>query len=683
MRLSQKKRVAPDYFRDTLLEVHALLRCLTIHEDESLLSQISIDYEFNIPMICKPKKWVRNHEEDVSSVDEYVSYTLQGGYLSENKFLSLLRYNFLTSKSIEDFRITKVLDNILNNISKLQLVAFQVDPFFFEFVQNEQKTLIRLELLHDPDLCDINVEKYVAQKRKEAGPLASFNYSIESKKIRELHNFALWERTRLLLCKILKGIPIYFPAFIDFRGRVYRAGLISWHEKELIRALTCFHWDKTLNLKESAYCKKILHRAIGFLTTRCKTNNEAVGAANRFLDKNNLFDIDKLLNQADNPLLATRAALWYNRGENLHLCPISVDASSSAYQFLAYLTCDVELAKKVNLIASPKKSQIQDLYLDVAQSLSKYIKQENISFPDGISVKVLTSRKLMKATYMPLFYGKTLMSITEDLEKNFFAERISRKEAFKIGRILNDFGNIKFANCKKFMLLCQKLAKVCALLDKALYLNNSELHIVQDYRVYEKVKVSFYSPGKVLKDITKDITKLKRRITLSERTEKRDPRRSSQAITANLIHSLDALVAQKVIGMFTNDHPGAPIYTVHDCFVTSPLYAEKISTYYNKAFLELGCPIRLINSYIHINLLDLDESFDLDVVWTKNTIQARLTELHQLHKQQKRCKAANIIKAISEFTQAYEDFMSLLSKEKVTQFLNSLKNNPGHFCVHL
>lgn len=37
-----------------------------------------------------------------------------------------------------------------------------------------------------------------------------------------------------------QGYQFYVPAFIDFRGRIYRSGILHFHERDLARSLIIF-----------------------------------------------------------------------------------------------------------------------------------------------------------------------------------------------------------------------------------------------------------------------------------------------------------------------------------------------------------------------------------------------------------------------------------------------------------
>ena len=39
------------------------------------------------------------------------------------------------------------------------------------------------------------------------------------------------------------GYTFYLPAFIDFRGRIYRSGILNYHERHFARSLMMFDID--------------------------------------------------------------------------------------------------------------------------------------------------------------------------------------------------------------------------------------------------------------------------------------------------------------------------------------------------------------------------------------------------------------------------------------------------------
>jgi hypothetical protein len=125
-------------------------------------------------------------------------------------------------------------------------------------------------------------------------------------------------------------------------------------------------------------------------------------------------------------------------------------------------------------------------------------------------VEEITNRKLVKAAYMPLVYGKSVIALANDIDKVFFPNKVSRKESYTIAKIFFDFGNEIFSNQKQFMALCYNIAYLSATLDRAVYIQNNLLSIVQDYKLSNKNVAPVFDPK---------FNKI-RRITLTVHTEK-------------------------------------------------------------------------------------------------------------------------------------------------------------------
>jgi len=53
--------------------------------------------------------------------------------------------------------------------------------------------------------------------------------------------WARYECKILDLAKAYDGYSFYFPAFLDFRGRIYRNGIFHFHERDLARSLLLFY----------------------------------------------------------------------------------------------------------------------------------------------------------------------------------------------------------------------------------------------------------------------------------------------------------------------------------------------------------------------------------------------------------------------------------------------------------
>ncbi|KAK3225846.1 hypothetical protein Dsin_005708 [Dipteronia sinensis] len=98
----------------------------------------------------------------------------------------------------------------------------------------------------------------------------------------------------------------------------------------------------------------------------------------------------------------------------------------------------------------------------------------------------------------------------------------------------------------------------------------------------------------------------RRRVTLRVPTLDRDNRKTKVSTCVNFIHQKDAYIAMKVVEKLTSVTNGdAPIYTVHDNFITSAVYDKHVPFIYSNVYIEMGHPLCIINDYIKINMLKL------------------------------------------------------------------------------
>lgn len=61
---------------------------------------------------------------------------------------------------------------------------------------------------------------------------------------------ARYEQFILYLASAYKGYKFYLPAFVDFRGRIYRAGVLHFHERDLARSFIIFSNDEKQELEQ-------------------------------------------------------------------------------------------------------------------------------------------------------------------------------------------------------------------------------------------------------------------------------------------------------------------------------------------------------------------------------------------------------------------------------------------------
>lgn len=61
---------------------------------------------------------------------------------------------------------------------------------------------------------------------------------------------ARYEEFVLNLASAYEGYQFYLPAFVDFRGRIYRAGVLHFHERDLSRSFILFANEKTQEISK-------------------------------------------------------------------------------------------------------------------------------------------------------------------------------------------------------------------------------------------------------------------------------------------------------------------------------------------------------------------------------------------------------------------------------------------------
>ncbi|KAL5737132.1 hypothetical protein ACOSQ2_031920 [Xanthoceras sorbifolium] len=95
--------------------------------------------------------------------------------------------------------------------------------------------------------------------------------------------------------------------------------------------------------------------------------------------------------------------------------------------------------------------------------------------------------------------------------------------------------------------------------------------------------------------------KKRRRVTLRVPSSKRDRRKTEISTFVNFIHQRDAHIAMSVVEYMLLF--GAPIYTVHDNFITTAQYSVEIPKIYSKVIRDMGPPLSIINEFIYMNVI--------------------------------------------------------------------------------
>lgn len=474
----------------------------------------------------------------------------------------------------------------------LQKQGFQINKKVLEFIKKNRPTLEKVGLLMPGILARVNLKEAFDLLRnsyfqnKAIGGLDDLlkEFSIRVQKAR-------YEDLIIRLVSAYEDYVFYLPAFMDFRGRIYRSGVLHFHERDLARSFIVF----ANNHQEEEGCyqsaKDIVASAAAFKYKKFNLYDEALQwyKENQSLIYASDESLISFAKGANDPFQFIAKALCNDGVQEYNRIPITQDAAASAYQIMSYLLLNEEMARGTNLIPHPD-GKIQDVYTYLLQDFKEFLHHR---INDKLKMEIIESkldRKLIKILFMPLIYGKTLISMANDIGLTY-GQLISRKDVYNLAKLSNEFLIHKYPDIVNLMKLITIISRFCSAKDRAVFYSIPYFTTKQDYMSFIKSNISVYERS----------TKKRRRATLSIPTVKRDRRKTQSSTCANFIHQKDAYIAMKVVESLLSQR--AAIYTVHDNFITTPPYVKVVPDIYTKVFINMGHPLQIINDFIQINLI--------------------------------------------------------------------------------
>lgn len=247
-------------------------------------------------------------------------------------------------------------------------------------------------------------------------------------------------------------------------------------------------------------------------------------------------------------------------------------------------------------IWSSPDNKIQDLYLCLKDEALEFLHSRLDANKYSI-IQSRFSRKLVKTLFMPLIYGKTVITMVSDI-RDVYGSLLSFKDNYRIAQLCYEFWKNKYPDIANLMKLINLIGWFCSILDKPVRYGIPYFTTVQDYMRYNKAEIWVYDR----------VCKKRRRITLRVPTLDRDRRKSQVSTCVNFIHQRDAFIAMKVVDLLkkqfnVKDNFTVPVYTVHDNFITTSVYAHKLPQIYTKVFTKyMEPPLNIINKFIYMNL---------------------------------------------------------------------------------
>lgn len=569
-----------------------------------------IPLKLNLPMVCKPLDWehisTKNNILLIDNIKPFKLSDIVGGYLSspsfdiyncfDMKYSLYNRYSLLSSRNLKNFNIEldegrfKDICQILNG---LQNQGFKINKNILDFIKKNRESLEISGLLKPEILTRVNLKRAYDLLRlsyfNNKDIAKAYRLDVLLKEFATIVQTARYEDLIINLASAYEDFVFYLPAFMDFRGRIYRSGILHFHERDLARSLIVFADNPKEGSDHSA--KDIIATSAAFKYKKFYHYDDAL----KWFKENHskIYASDKsIINYAklaSDQFQFMAKVLSYNREQDYGMLPITQDAAASAYQIMSYFLLNEEMARRTNLIANPD-GYIQDVYTYLLHDFKHFLIERIDDKSKMAIIESKLDRKLLKSLFMPLIYGKTMISIERDIKLKY-GDLLSRKDTFLIAKLCTEFWKEKYPDIVNFMKLITIISWFCSAQDRGVTYSIPYFTTKQDYMSFIKEEILIYEGA----------SRKRRRVTLNVPTMKRDKRKTQAAACANFIHQKDAYIAMKVVESLLKY--GASIYTVHDNFITTPNFVGIVPTIYSDIISNMGTPLNIINKFLLINLI--------------------------------------------------------------------------------
>lgn len=404
---------------------------------------------------------------------------------------------------------------------------------------------------------------------------------------------------------------LYFPTFIDWRGRLYFRSNLNPQSSDAVKGCIEFAHGKRLGARGLFWLKAHVANCCGY-------DKHDAEIKVKWVDEN----IDYILNFVTNPLdvdapeadtaftllqagLALKEALALDNPED-YVChvPVAMDATCSGLQHLSALTRDPIGAYYTNLIDN-KADQKSDIYKGVAEVADK----SKLELCEGNS-EALTemlkrfwkdfeiTRSMAKKPVMTFVYGSTLLSTLDTLALEMSEMGIEP---------------IKDAEGKTVFSLNQLAIPVGKALRKGVQETVPESAKIMKFlqgvvRAYKDTCMRWVTPVGVPVVNWAEGTVTKRlairsmgvtTITLVSRNNEYNTRSAANGIVPNFVHSMDSAHLCRTIIEFDGE-----VLPIHDSFATHPSDVDAMHKALRTTFVDMYNEFDLKEDLLDFNEVD-------------------------------------------------------------------------------
>ena len=530
------------------------------HTRAALLAPI---YE---PMIVPPKPWTT---------------TTDGGYYTRKNWLVKNR-NVKYQDSLREEDLSMVMDAV----NTLQNTAYQVNRAVLEVMEQAMASNAAIGGLPDREKeqlpakpADIasNDEALKAWKRK-----AALVYTSRAKQVSRIVSV---DRDVYLGRKYAKYDAIYFPHFLDWRGRAYCLPVeLQPQGSDTAKALLRFAEGKPLGEDGLFWLYVHIANLFGVDKVSFVERNRWVAEHHEELMRSAIFPLQEdFWLQADKPWQALAAILEYagasmmdDPREYVSHLPIAMDGSCNGLQNLSALLLDEEGGKATNLVPSDKPQDIYTLVMNrVVENLKELDEAEARRWLDlGLN------RKLVKRPVMTKPYGVTAYGMRDQMMGEIRKQELCHEDdvhglATFLAPFVEQSINETVVASKEVMDWLQATARAAATHNLPLaWYTPVGLKVLQDYRKMSAEKEAVYVGG------------VKKQFLLSTHTDQVHKQKQANGMSPNVIHSLDA--SHMMLTLLLGKEYGITSYAmVHDSYATHACNTGLLNAVLREAFIEM------------------------------------------------------------------------------------------------
>jgi DNA-directed RNA polymerase len=557
------------------------------HEQCALLSPI------HLPMIHAPRDW---------------KHPYAGGYLTD-----ALRPRLVRTRSREYLDELGSLDltNVLKAVNLVQSTPWQINGKVLAVVKELWDNQIDSKALpsrHDVEMpmrpaglpergsdvkLTIDQEEALKEWKRKAAKVHEENASMASERVQLAQKLYVADRFK-------DEAAIYFPHYLDFRGRVYPfANYLNPQGDDVAKGLLQFSAGKPLGATGGFWLAVHIANLFGVDKVPFDERVDWVMAnEEKILDSAiDPIDGEGFWQDADSPLCALAACMeWVgfkvNGEAHVSHLPVAMDGSCSGLQHFSALLRDPVGGAAVNLVPAERPADIYTTVAKRAQALSDASASEYATAWAG-----KFCRSVAKQPTMTLCYSATKRGMHKQIEAALGKLDVEQRKATgnKDARYLpgdvENYHAAKFAAETVWDALGETVVAARAAMDwlqtAAKVLSKANLPVrwttpmglpvMQAYReeVGEVVKV--YVDG------------VRTELTLSVETNEIASRRQASGIAPNFVHSLDSshLMRTAVLGRLNGIESLA---VIHDSFGTHACDTDVLHAVIREAFVEQYTP---------------------------------------------------------------------------------------------